>query len=91
MLSRFLLMAQAAVSNGEFLDLVPPFDDGCAPSEVDVGGGEIAEAFMVSAVVAMLDEGVDMALKVSRQIEFSSKTRFFNVWCQRSILPCVWG
>ena len=55
-------MEQAAVSDGEFLDLFPPFDDGCAPPEVDVGGGEIAEAFMVSTVVVMLDEGVDMAV-----------------------------
>ncbi len=57
-------MAQAAVSDSEFLDLLPPFDDGPAAPEVDVGGREIAEAFMVSAVVVMLDEGVDLTFKV---------------------------
>jgi hypothetical protein len=39
MLSRLSLMVQAAVLDGEFLDLLPPLDDGGVPAEVDVGGG----------------------------------------------------
>jgi len=31
-------MVQAAVSDGEFLDLFSPFDDGRIPSEVSIGG-----------------------------------------------------
>jgi hypothetical protein len=33
-------MVQAVVLDGEFLDLLPPFDDGDVPAEVDVGGGD---------------------------------------------------
>ncbi len=54
--------------DGAFFDLLPPFNDGRVPSEVDVGRCEIAEAFMVSAVVVMLDEGVDLVFKVSGQV-----------------------
>ena len=35
-----------------------------AASEVDVGWGEIVEAFVVSAMIVMLDEGRDLRLKV---------------------------
>ena len=47
-------------------DLLPPFDDGPVPPEVDVGGREVAEAFMVSAVVVMLYESVDLDFKISQ-------------------------
>ena len=32
-------MVQAAVLDGEFFDLLPPFDDGGVPAKVGVGGG----------------------------------------------------
>jgi hypothetical protein len=35
--------AEAAVSDGEFLDLVPCLEDGLAAAVVDVGGGQVAE------------------------------------------------
>ena len=49
MLSRLALMVQAAVLDGEFLDLLPPLDDGGVPAEVDVGGGDVAQALVVTA------------------------------------------
>ena len=45
------MMAQAAVSDGQFLDLVPCLEDGLAAAEVDVGGGQVAEALVVATVV----------------------------------------
>ena len=68
MLCRLFPMEQAAASDGELLDLLPSFDDGRAPPEVDIGGCEVAQAFVVSAIVVMLDEGADLAFKVSRQV-----------------------
>jgi hypothetical protein len=43
MLSRVAFMVQAAVLDDEFLDLLPPFDDGGVPAEVDVGGGNVVQ------------------------------------------------
>ena len=37
MLSRLTLMVQAAVMDGQFLDLLPPFDNGGVAPEVGVG------------------------------------------------------
>ena len=38
------------------------------PAEVDVGGGEVGEAFVVARVVVVLDEGADAGLEIARQI-----------------------
>ena len=42
--------------------------NGVVPAEVDVGGGEVGEAFVVAAVVVVLDEGADAGLEIARQI-----------------------
>ena len=68
MLSRLLLMGQAAFTDGQFFDLSPSLDDGVVPAEVDVGGSEVGEAFVVTAVVVVLDEGADAGLKIARQM-----------------------
>ena len=59
-------MAQAAVSDGQFLDLQPLGEDGLASAEVDVGGGEVSEALVVAMVVVVFDEGGDSGLELSR-------------------------
>ena len=60
-------MAQAAVSDGQFLDLLPRLEDGLAAAEVDVGGGQVAEALVVAAVVVVVDEGGDGGLELAGQ------------------------
>jgi len=60
-------MQQAAVLDGPALDGVPPFQNGLAPSGIDVGGRQIAEAFVVSAVVVVIDEVADLCFEVARQ------------------------
>ena len=62
------LMDQAPVLDGQFLDLLPSCQDCRAASKVDVGGCQIAEAFVVSVVVVMIDEGGDGGLKFALQI-----------------------
>jgi hypothetical protein len=49
-------MKQAALCDGFAFDPFPLQHDDVAMPEVDVGGGEIAEAPMVAAVVVVLDE-----------------------------------
>ena len=43
------------------------FDDGLLPAEVGVGGCDVVEALVVTLMVVMLDERVDLALKVAGQ------------------------
>ena len=61
-------MDQAAVLDGLYFDLLPFCQDCRAAPKVDVGGCQIAEAFVISAMVVMLDEGVDGRLKFTLQI-----------------------
>jgi hypothetical protein len=58
-------MAQAAVSDGQVLDLVPRLEDGLAAVEVDVGGSQVAEALVVATVVVVIDEGGDGGLELA--------------------------
>lgn len=58
---------QAPVFHGPPFDRFPLQQDGLASAGVDVGGGEIVQAFMVSSVIVVADEGVDLGLEVSWQ------------------------
>ena len=60
-------MKQAALFDGFAFDPFPFQRDDIAMPEVDVGGGEIAEALMVAAVVVVLDEGRNLSLKIAWQ------------------------
>ena len=71
MLSCLVVMGQAAFFDGQVFDLSSSLDDGVVPAEVDVGGGEVGEAFVVAAVVVVLDEGADAGLEIARQISSS--------------------
>ena len=67
MLRRIPVVEQAAVLDRQLFDFLPSFDDGLIPSEVDVSGCEVAEAFVVSEIIVMAHEGVDLAFEVARQ------------------------
>lgn len=68
MLCRLLLVEQATVLDCQLLDFLPPFDDGSVASEVDIGGCQVADAFVISAVVVEIDDGVNLAFKMTRQV-----------------------
>ena len=91
MLSRLVVMGQAAFFDGQVFDLSPSLDDGVVPAEVDVGGGEVGEAFVVAAEVVVLDEGADAGLEIARQIVVLQQDTVLQGLIQRSILPWVWG
>jgi hypothetical protein len=42
--------------------------DGRAAPEVDIGRREVAEAFVVAAVIVVADEVIDLGFEVARQI-----------------------
>lgn len=49
------------------LDPFSSFDDGRGPAEVGIGRCHIVEALVVSAVVVMLDEGLDLLVEIAGQ------------------------
>ncbi len=58
---------QASVSDCLVFDPFSLFQDGLTTSEVDVGRGEIADAFVITLVIVMIDEGFDFCLQVIRK------------------------
>jgi hypothetical protein len=70
------MVAQAAVSDGEVLDHRPPLEDGCAAADVDIGGGQVAKAFVVATVVVVLDEAPDGDLESRRDPSWKTSGGF---------------
>src|SRR4051794_3010143 len=60
-------MKQAALFDGFAFDPFPFQHDDVAAPKVDVGGSEIADAFVVAAMVVVLDERRDFPPEITRQ------------------------
>jgi hypothetical protein len=57
-----------------------PFDqNGLAPPEVDVGGRQVADALVISQVIVISDEGLDLGFEIARRVIVSSRIRFLSV------------
>ena len=61
-------MKQAPGFDGRSFDPFPLFQNGLASTEVDIGGGEIADALVIASVIVVIDEGLDGQLKCSWQM-----------------------
>ena len=61
-------MLQAPMFECLSLDPFSSFDDGRSPAEVGIGRCHIVEALVVSAVVVMLDEGLDLLVEITAQV-----------------------
>ena len=59
---------QAPIFDGLSFDPFSFQQDGLSPTEVSVGGCDVVQALVVSPVIVVLDEGLDLGLKVSLQI-----------------------
>ena len=68
MLCGLPVVQQAAI--GDCLSFDPfSFDqNGLAPSEVDVGWRQIADAFVIAQVIVVNDEGLDLGFEIARQV-----------------------
>ncbi len=61
-------MLQAPMLDGLAFDLLPFQQDDVATSEVDVGGREIAQAFVITLMIVVFDEGLDVSFEVTGQV-----------------------
>ena len=62
-----LAVLQAPMFDSLSLDPLALLDDGCRPAEVGVGGRHVVQALVIALVVVVLDERLDLGLKVARQ------------------------
>lgn len=60
-------MLQAPMFERLSFDPFASFDDGRCPAEVGIGRRHIVEALVVTLVVVMLDERVDLLFEISGQ------------------------
>jgi len=67
MLGGELAVLQPPMLDGLSLDPFALLDDGRGPAEVGVGGRHVVQALVVSLMVVVLDEGLDLGLKVAGQ------------------------
>ena len=67
MLGGELAVLQAPTLDRLSFDPFALFEDGSCPSEVGVGGRHVAQALMIAPVVVVLDERLDLSLKVAGQ------------------------
>jgi len=63
---RLHAVLQATVGNGLSFDPLSFGQDSRAAPAVDVGGGQIVDAFVVSAVVIVVDEGGNLSFEIAR-------------------------
>jgi len=57
-------MLQSAQFDGVSFDPFSVQQDGLVPPEVDVGWGQVADAFVISAMIVMFDECRDLRFEV---------------------------
>ena len=67
MLGGKLAVLQSLMFDGLSLDPFTLFDDGQGPAEVGVGGRHVVQALVITLVVVMLDERIDLGLEVAGQ------------------------
>lgn len=60
-------MLQAPMFDGLSFDPFALFDDGRSPAEVGVCLRHVVQALMVTLVVVVLDEGLDLGLEITGQ------------------------
>ena len=60
-------MLQAPMLDGLSLDPFTLLDDGWCPAEVGIGGRHVVQALVVTLVIVVLDERLDLGLEVAGQ------------------------
>ena len=64
MLGGELAALQAPMFDGLSFNPFTLLDDGFGPAELGIGGCDVIQALMIALVVVVLDEGLDLGLKV---------------------------
>jgi hypothetical protein len=69
MLRRFPSVQQAAIGYRlSFGPFIPFHQNGLAPPEVDVGRRQVANALVISQVIIVGDEGLDLGFEIAWQV-----------------------
>ena len=71
-------MLQATILDCLFFDLFPFSDDVFVSSEVDIRWCDVAQTFMVTMVIVILGECLDLLFKVAGQIIVFQKDAVFH-------------
>ena len=86
-------MVQATVLDDQFLDLLPPFDNGGVAPEVGVGWCDVVQALVVAVVIVVIDEGADLVFEIPWQIIVLQQNAVFqgliSALPQRWVIPCA--
>ncbi len=61
-------MLSASLFDGAPLDVITSFEDARSSSEVDVSWGEVVQAFVVAAVIVVVDEGRYGTFEITGQV-----------------------
>ena len=61
-------MLQSSQFDGVAFDPFSLQEDGPVSAEVDVGGRQVLEAFVVAPVIVVLDEVPDLSFEIARQV-----------------------
>ena len=71
---------QAAISDCRSFDRFPFYQDVLAPPKIDVGGRQVADALVISQMIIIGDEGLDLGFEIAWS---NAMPRFFNVVASR--------
>ena len=84
-------MKQAPTLDCVSFDPFSSFDDGGGSTEVGIGRCDVVEALMVALVVVVLDERLDLGLKVTRQeVIFEQHTVLQGLVPAFDLALCLW-
>ena len=61
-------MLQAPVLDGLSFDPFSFQQNGLPSPVIDIGRRQVSQAFVITAVIVVLDEGLDLGLEVTRQV-----------------------
>ena len=59
---------QASLPDGQVLDALSFEQDGLCPAEVDIGGCDVVQAFVVATMAVVLDECPDLRFELTGQV-----------------------
>ena len=84
-------MKQAPMFDGLPLDPFTLFDDRGSSTEVGVSGRHIVQALVVTLVVIVLDEGLDLSLEITGQeVVFQQDAVFQGLVPTLDLALCLW-
>ena len=96
MLCGDLAVMQASAFDSLSFDSISLFQDGLAPSEVDIGRGQIIDTLVIAVVVVVIHEGFNAGLKssgeevvIQQDAVFQGLVPSFNLALSLGMIRCA--